>query len=281
MLYDGFLFRRDKDDFLVECDEQVGIDLFYHLQQHKLRAKVRLADLSKDFRVEAWWNLPSLLDGPELTITDPRGALGLLRSIAPRAEAADGMIAVDVKWYDLLRYAAGIAEGPLEMRRLQAIPLEYNLDWLGAVAFDKGCYLGQELMARTHFRGTIRKRLLPFKILADAGADAGGDCQQAFQVRPEGVEGIPSGAELYAVSPPEARSMSQVQAMEVEGQALGKVVSSLGNVGLAVIRLPSWTPGHRFAVHRPTPGASDQRQFLLVEPYKPHWWPRLDPNDLQ
>ena len=45
-----------------------------------------------------------------------------------------------------------------------AIPLEYNLDGLNAISFTKGCYVGQELIARSHFRGVVRKRLMPVNI---------------------------------------------------------------------------------------------------------------------
>lgn len=45
-----------------------------------------------------------------------------------------------------------------------AIPLEYNLDKLNAISFTKGCYVGQELIARSHFQGLIRKRLMPVQI---------------------------------------------------------------------------------------------------------------------
>ena len=34
-------------------------------------------------------------------------------------------------------------------------------DTIFAVVYDKGCYLGQELTARTHFTGVVRKRMLP------------------------------------------------------------------------------------------------------------------------
>ena len=51
------------------------------------------------------------------------------------------------------------------------MPLEYNLDGLGAISFTKGCYVGQELIARTHFRGVVRKRLMPVQVEASpAGA---------------------------------------------------------------------------------------------------------------
>lgn len=51
----------------------------------------------------------------------------------------------------------------------EAIPLEYNLVGLNAISFDKGCYVGQELVARTHHRGVIRKRLLPLRFVKDSG----------------------------------------------------------------------------------------------------------------
>jgi folate-binding protein YgfZ len=60
--------------------------------------------------------------------------------------------------YDWSRFSQGIVEGD-EMTN--EIPLEYNLDFLNGVCFTKGCYMGQELTARTHFQGMVRKRTLP------------------------------------------------------------------------------------------------------------------------
>ena len=51
----------------------------------------------------------------------------------------------------------------------EAIPLEYNLAGLKAINFDKGCYVGQELVARTHHRGVIRKRLMPLNFVRGNG----------------------------------------------------------------------------------------------------------------
>ena len=42
-----------------------------------------------------------------------------------------------------------------------AVPLEWNVEMLNGVSFSKGCYLGQELVARTHFRGLVRRRYVP------------------------------------------------------------------------------------------------------------------------
>lgn len=66
--------------------------------------------------------------------------------------------------YQLLRRLGGIAEGEEIYSKL---PLECNLELLNAISFSKGCYLGQELTARTNYTGVVRKRILPF-ILIDA-----------------------------------------------------------------------------------------------------------------
>lgn len=51
-----------------------------------------------------------------------------------------------------------------------AVPLEYNLDGLNAISFSKGCYVGQELVARTHFQGMVRKRLMPITLQDEAAS---------------------------------------------------------------------------------------------------------------
>lgn len=62
---------------------------------------------------------------------------------------------------EVWRMLNGIPRYNVELIADKSIPLEFNLDWLNGISFDKGCYLGQELIARTHFRGVIRKRLVP------------------------------------------------------------------------------------------------------------------------
>lgn len=51
----------------------------------------------------------------------------------------------------------------------EAIPLEFNLAGLNAISFEKGCYVGQELVARTHHRGVIRKRVMPVDFVQEDG----------------------------------------------------------------------------------------------------------------
>lgn len=72
----------------------------------------------------------------------------------------------------------GVAEGKALQNR---IPLECNLDLLHYISFTKGCYVGQELTARTKFKGLLRKRLVPFLCSSDADTPATGN-QAAFEV---------------------------------------------------------------------------------------------------
>jgi folate-binding protein YgfZ len=112
----------------------------------------------------------STLSRPPLP-THPQ-ALGW-RAVLPRAapppRSGADIDAADDAVYDAHRLSLGVAEGASELAG--ELPLELNLDALGAISFTKGCYLGQELTSRTHFRGVIRKRAAPFSYNCD-GNDA-------------------------------------------------------------------------------------------------------------
>jgi hypothetical protein len=68
------------------------------------------------------------------------------------------------------RIAAGVPEGSIDLTPERALMLEAGLDWLGAVDFEKGCYVGQEVTARTHYRGLVKRRLVPLTIAGDPPA---------------------------------------------------------------------------------------------------------------
>ena len=68
------------------------------------------------------------------------------------------VMGTQVHSYEMMRYASGLLHGESDGH----VPLEVNLDLANGVSFMKGCYVGQELTARTHFRGQLRKRCLPF-----------------------------------------------------------------------------------------------------------------------
>mmetsp|Transcript_7676 Transcript_7676/g.11288 ORF Transcript_7676/g.11288 Transcript_7676/m.11288 type:complete len:491 (+) Transcript_7676:35-1507(+) len=110
----------------------------------EVEAHVRKHDFSEMFDYEqAFSSSPNANDGAADVITS---------SAFPSAQGS----------YELIRRLSGIAEGS-ELSGKTA--LECNQEWLNAVSFVKGCYLGQELTARSHFTGAIRKRILPLFLL--------------------------------------------------------------------------------------------------------------------
>merc|ERR1719422_1958319 len=72
--------------------------------------------------------------------------------------------------YKELRFRLGVGECPSELQPGKALPLESNADYMHGVSFHKGCYVGQELTARTHHTGVVRKRIMPLRLLDDRSA---------------------------------------------------------------------------------------------------------------
>ncbi len=114
---------------------------------------------------------------PDLTYADPRAeALGY-RILAPhdlvaRVAALIGADLVDAAAYEAQRIACGVPRGGLDFIYGDAFPHETNMDRLNGVDFDKGCYVGQEVVSRMQHRGTARTRTV--KILLDGPAPEAG-----------------------------------------------------------------------------------------------------------
>ncbi|MEZ5923593.1 MAG: folate-binding protein [Hyphomicrobiaceae bacterium] len=128
--------------------------LLKRLALYKLRAKVEISDVSNE-RALLW--LPEAADGARGTFPDPRHRDLGPRLLAPIIEAV-GSADRD---YDARRIALGIAEQGADYAATEVFPHEANLDQLGGVDFDKGCYVGQEVVSRMHHRGTARSRFVP------------------------------------------------------------------------------------------------------------------------
>jgi folate-binding protein YgfZ len=171
----------------------------------------------------------------------PRGASAQLRAALPPAAAAAAAAAAAPGCfqpsYQTLRRLAGAPEGA-ECAGL--IPLECNLTLLRGVAFDKGCYLGQELVARTHFRGLVRKRVLPF-VLGSGSGDSGSGGLRAL---PATLAALPAAP---LPPPPPAGHCAPGDAIVSEpgGEVVGRVLAAPGGdsrVGLALLRLSALAP---------------------------------------
>jgi folate-binding protein YgfZ len=163
-------------DFLIDCPRALAQGLADKLGFYKLRAKVAVENLSENLGVLAVWDGDPAVK-PDLAFADPRSpALGW-RFLVPEALAqktADNVGAElnDSTVYDAHRIASGIPRGGHDFIYGDAFPHETNMDRLYGVDFDKGCYVGQEVVSRMQHRGTARTRTV--RVLIDGGPPESG-----------------------------------------------------------------------------------------------------------
>jgi tRNA-modifying protein YgfZ len=158
--------------FLIDCPKVLAKPLADKLGFYRLRAKVGIENLSDSLGVLAVWDGETALK-PDLTFTDPRNARLGFRILVPEElaqKAADliGAEMVDSSAYEAHRIAVGAPRGGLDFMYGDAFPHETNMDRLHGVDFDKGCYVGQEVVSRMQHRGTARTRTV--RLLLDSAA---------------------------------------------------------------------------------------------------------------
>jgi len=155
----------DGGGFFLDCPRALATGFVTKLNFYKLRARVIAEDLSETLGVLAAWDgNPSKAYG--LSYRDPRlPALGLRIMLAPqRAPAAAealGAALVDAGEYEAHRIALGVPRGGLDFIYGDAFPHEADMDQLAGVDFEKGCYVGQEVVSRIEHRGNARTRVVP------------------------------------------------------------------------------------------------------------------------
>jgi folate-binding protein YgfZ len=173
-LHEFFVVPWD-DSLLLETEAARAEELAARLRRFRLRAKVEIA-------AEAAWHVFAGWGGSAL----PAGAWP-----DPRLDAAgwrqcmqgDGASDADAGAYDLHRLQLGLPDGSRDLDAEKSILLESGFEELNGVSWTKGCFMGQELTARTRYRGLVKKRLMPVAItgtapprdapLVQAGIEAG------------------------------------------------------------------------------------------------------------
>ena len=174
-----FMVAREAGAFLLDCEAARLMDLGQRLGAYRLRADIELLDATEDWRVvavlgdgaEARLGLTlaepgavAALEGGGLIYRDPRPQMPGLRAFVPRdagfaqLETA-GISAGTLTDYERVRIAAGVPDGSRDMTVNKSTLLEFGFEALRGVDFEKGCYVGQELTARTKYRGLVRRRL--------------------------------------------------------------------------------------------------------------------------
>jgi folate-binding protein YgfZ len=166
ILFDMIVVRAPDADgaaYLLDCSAAQAADLARRLGFYKLRAKVAVADESAGRAVAAFWGgEPAPIEGG-LLYPDPRDPRLGWRAIVPRPIAA-ALGSEHAAEYEGLRIGVVAPKGGLDFVYGDAFPHDANLDLLHGVDFDKGCYVGQEVVSRMKHRGTARRRVARVKL---------------------------------------------------------------------------------------------------------------------
>jgi tRNA-modifying protein YgfZ len=176
-------FKRAPDDILLLCARDLLPQTLKRLSMFVLRAKARLSDASADFVLlgavgsavpatdlpaDAWAKVESPL-GSWVRLPD---ALGVPRALCcvPAPAAASMTTELEPALWDWLEVRSGIAMVSAAVVD-EFVPQMLNMESVGGVSFKKGCYPGQEVVARSQFRGALKRRA--FLVHADAPLSAG------------------------------------------------------------------------------------------------------------
>lgn len=196
--YDFFILKQG-DRFLLECEgETRAAELAAHLAKFRLRLKLEIEPILF-LDVFALHNPGNITPDPAAGIyADPRHPGLGLRSLS----RLDGVETGAFDLWDQHRIALGVPDGSRDMVPGQSTLLECRLDQYNAISFEKGCYVGQELTARMHYRGLAKKHLIPVRTIDDS------------HTLPE------SGTDILAA----------------DGRLIGEMRSGNGPAGLALIK---------------------------------------------
>ena len=172
-----FFMAAEGDDLLIDCEGPRLADLERRLTFYRLRAQVTFADRSDDLAVAAIigdgarealglaaGDGAAAPFGGGVAFADPRLAALGARALLPRGGAraaleAAGLEEASPADYDRLRLSHGLPDGSRDIVVEKGFLMESGIDDLGGVDFDKGCYIGQELTARTKHRGKTKRHL--------------------------------------------------------------------------------------------------------------------------
>jgi len=188
----------DGGGFFLDCPRALAGELVQKLNFYKLRAKVIAEDLSEVLGVLAVWDGNGDTEYG-LCYPDPRlPALGTRVILPPhlgKQAAADlGAELVDATEHEAHRIALGVPRGGMDFIYGDAFPHEADMDQLHGVDFDKGCYVGQEVVSRMEHRGSARNRIVPVAadvFVPDAGVPVmAGERQVGIIGSSAGVRGL-------------------------------------------------------------------------------------------
>ncbi|MEE2957236.1 MAG: hypothetical protein VX780_13975 [Pseudomonadota bacterium] len=176
-LVDFFIFKLGSA-YYIDCKSNRIQDLIRRLKLYKLRANVKIKDISENYRVYALSKksikkIPNLILQPGnmvrkdggVVFVDPRLLEMGARGVIPTRKGTKffenlGFTKGKISSYNLLRISLGVCEFNKNSPLDQSFPLELGFEELNGISFDKGCYVGQEVIIRIKNRSLLKKHLV-------------------------------------------------------------------------------------------------------------------------
>ena len=166
ILIDMMVYRLSHSEIYLQTDNARSADLLTRLRRYRLRRPVNL-EPSADLQLTVWWGYDGASKPEDSCIfLDPRHNEIGCRIVSLGSDLPIALDSAKPESYDkwqAVRITQAIPEGPIDLQPERALMLEAGLDKLAAVDFEKGCYIGQEVTARTHYRGLVKRRLIPMR----------------------------------------------------------------------------------------------------------------------
>ncbi len=172
-LYDFHLAMNDNaDTIFLDCDLIKYEEICAKFSMYKLRSDIEINKIKDEYTILVVYGnkiFQPLKDSNTIVFLDLRNPLLGYRVIIKK-NMIDEFIynnkLASGKNYNSIIYDLVIPEANVDLISDKSFPMEFGLDNLNAISFEKGCYVGQELTARTKYRGVVRKKL--YKISADS-----------------------------------------------------------------------------------------------------------------
>ena len=163
-----FILAADGGSILLDCERARADDLRKRLRRYTLRSDARV-EAADGLAVALTSADPAPASGAAACFPDPRHRdagyrlIGARSAVAP-AMAAAGLAAADPVDWDRRRLALGLPDGSRDLEVERSTLAEANADLLGGIDWEKGCWMGQEVTARMHYRGLAKRRLTPMRV---------------------------------------------------------------------------------------------------------------------
>lgn len=260
---------------VIEVDGTVSKDLINFLRRFKLRSKFQITDVSDQWDIFQVWGNGALnmkvlqTQSAAYAFKDIRTPDMGWRVLLPKGRALpwENVTSAANTDYTIHRVLQGVPEGSQDIHLGSSLPLESCIDYMQGVDFHKGCYIGQELTARTFFTGLVRKRIMPVSLSTEPP-----ELIRPLEIDISSNILLPdSNADVRLKEPDRPGSVEASK--PTRSRSAGKFLSGIHNIGLAILRFEHVDKAQNGKAEHPNlvTEASDGT-LLYLHAFKPSWW---------